>query len=52
MKEKYTKELKEYEANGGTDTGAKKRKTKAVKQAKKIKKKETSEEESCEDESD
>ncbi|XP_055856394.1 high mobility group protein Z [Episyrphus balteatus] len=52
MKEKYTKDLKEYEANGGTDTGAKKRKSKAAKPAKKLKKKETSEEESGEDESD
>ena len=46
MKEKYNKAVKEYEANGGTDTGAgKKRKSKAVKPvAKKAKKKDTSEE--------
>uniref|UniRef100_D3TNQ3 High mobility group protein D n=1 Tax=Glossina morsitans morsitans TaxID=37546 RepID=D3TNQ3_GLOMM len=46
MKEEYNKAVKEYEANGGTDTGAgKKRKSKAAKPAKKAKKKETSEEE-------
>jgi len=45
MKEEYNKAVKEYEANGGTDTGAaKKRKSKAVKPAKKAKKKDTSEE--------
>lgn len=52
MKEEYNKAVKEYEANGGTDTGAgKKRKSKAAKPAKKAKKKETSEEEE-EEESD
>ncbi|KAM7343601.1 HMG protein Z isoform 1-T2 [Cochliomyia hominivorax] len=52
MKEEYNKAVKEYEANGGTDTGAgKKRKSKGVKPAKKAKKKETSEEEE-EEESD
>lgn len=46
MKEEYNKAVKEYEANGGTDTGAgKKRKSKGAKPAKKAKKKETSEEE-------
>lgn len=46
MKEEYNKAVKEYEANGGTDTGAgKKRKGKAAKPAKKAKKKESSEEE-------
>ncbi|KAI8122609.1 high mobility group protein Z [Lucilia cuprina] len=52
MKEEYNKAVKEYEANGGTDTGAgKKRKSKATKPVKKAKKKETSEEEE-EEESD
>lgn len=52
MKEEYNKAVKEYEANGGTDTGAgKKRKSKTVKPVKKAKKKETSEEEE-EEESD
>jgi len=47
MKEEYNKAVKEYEANGGTDTGAgKKRKNKgAAKVVKKPKKKDTSEEE-------
>ncbi|XP_075167218.1 high mobility group protein Z-like [Haematobia irritans] len=47
MKEEYNKAVKEYEANGGTDTGAgKKRKSKgAAKPVKKAKKKDTSEEE-------
>lgn len=47
MKEEYNKAVKEYEANGGTDTGAgKKRKSKGTKPvAKKAKKKDTSEEE-------
>lgn len=52
MKDEYTKAVKEYEANGGTDTGAgKKRKKSAAKPAKKAKKKDTSEEEE-EDESE
>ncbi|XP_055383414.1 high mobility group protein Z-like [Condylostylus longicornis] len=51
MKDEYTKAIKEYEANGGTDTGARKRKNKKDKPAKKSKKKETSEEEE-EEESD
>lgn len=53
MKEEYNKAVKEYEANGGTDTGAaKKRKGKpAAKPIKKTKKKDTSDEEE-EDESD
>jgi len=52
MKEQYNKAVKEYEANGGTDTGAsKKRKSKGAKPAKKAKKKESSEEEE-DDESD
>lgn len=46
MKEEYNKAVKEYEANGGTDTGAgKKRKNKGIKPAKKVKKKDSSEEE-------
>ncbi|XP_037949112.1 high mobility group protein Z [Teleopsis dalmanni] len=50
MKEDYNKAVKEYEANGGTDTGAgKKRKSKGAKPVKKSKKKETSEEEEEED---
>lgn len=52
MKEEYNKAVKEYEANGGTDSGApKKRKKVAAKPAKKAKKKESSEEDE-EDESD
>jgi len=52
MKEEYNKAVKEYEANGGTDSGApKKRKKAAAKPAKKAKKKESSEEEE-EDESE
>ncbi|XP_053966129.1 high mobility group protein Z [Anastrepha obliqua] len=53
MKEEYNKAVKEYEANGGTDTGAaKKRKGKpAAKPIKKTKKKDTSDEEE-EEESD
>ncbi|XP_034477373.1 high mobility group protein Z [Drosophila innubila] len=52
MKEEYNKAVKEYEANGGTDSGApKKRKKVAAKPAKKVKKKESSEEDE-EDESE
>ncbi|EDW00865.1 high mobility group protein Z [Drosophila grimshawi] len=52
MKEEYNKAVKEYEANGGTDSGApKKRKKVAAKPAKKAKKKESSEEDE-EDESE
>ncbi|XP_022223019.1 high mobility group protein Z [Drosophila obscura] len=52
MKEEYNRLVKEYEANGGTDSGApKKRKKMPVKPVKKIKKKESSEEDE-EDESE
>ncbi|KAL7738245.1 hypothetical protein ACLKA6_006576 [Drosophila palustris] len=52
IKEEYNKAVKDYEANGGTDTGApKKRKKVAAKPAKKVKKKESSEEDE-EDESE
>lgn len=54
VKDEYAKAIKEYEANGGTDTGAgKKRGKQSKKPAKKSKKKEESEEdESGDEESD
>ncbi|CAD7087878.1 unnamed protein product [Hermetia illucens] len=53
MKEEYTKAVKEYEANGGTDIGANKKRSKQSKKpAKKSKKKDESEDESGGDESD